>query len=678
MPKISVIIPVFNTEKYLQRCLESVLNQTLSDIEIICINDCSADNSLGILREYSAKDKRVKIINFTRNQGAAAARNAGIKEAGGEYLGFIDSDDYIEPDFYENLYKKAVKTGADIIKGSDMKLCYPDGKTEIDEQNYKIRQNKLNFWCQYTTAIFKTDFIKKNKIDFPEGLLVGEDPVCTIKAAILANKIEVINNAQYYYMRREGSLNSDIWDEEKIHSYVKYIEMIADFSLKQNLSRENHAIIFGRLLDSIYQTQKGKDRNRRKLRKIFDDLFDKIQAVSVKYPIKVLFDASVICIANHDLGGRRGIYMVIWNLLKKFVSDSRFDITLWLQRNYGTEFFKLDPLTANLKYVIAEFKLGDGRIIPNKNFHPEEYDVYFNPAPNRQPMKGKRPAVFNILYDVIPILKYDWFEPDFKTSFWSAYASLPSHINYFCDSECCKNDFLRFFDQFDAKRMTVTPISSSQNFYPQKDKNKLEKVLQKYSVKPNSKYIFYIGAVNDPRKNLIFNIECFIQFIDRYKIDDLYFYFGGSGKKEFDEILKTQLGKQYETHKDKLVSLGYIDDEDVNLLYSNSLFFSFLSLYEGFGMPPLEAMMCGVPVICANNSSLPEVVGDAALMVDPEDEDEVIEAFRKFYFDENLRDEYIKKGLKRAELFNWDKTYKIMSEKIIETIGAPINESCRV
>ena len=158
----------------------------------------------------------------------------------------------------------------------------------------------------------------------------------------------------------------------------------------------------------------------------------------------------------------------------------------------------------------------------------------------------------------------------------------------------------------------------------------------------------------------------------------MYFYFGGSGKKEFDEILKTQLGKQYETHKDKLVSLGYIDDEDVNLLYSNSLFFSFLSLYEGFGMPPLEAMMCGVPVICANNSSLPEVVGDAALMVDPEDEDEVIEAFRKFYFDENLRDEYIKKGLKRAELFNWDKTYKIMSEKIIETIGAPINESCRV
>ena len=240
MPKISVIIPVFNTEKYLQRCLESVLNQTLSDIEIICINDCSADNSLGILREYSAKDKRVKIINFTRNQGAAAARNTGIKEAGGEYLGFIDSDDYIEPDFYENLYKKAVKTGADIIKGSDMKLCYPDGKTEIDEQNYKIRQNKLNFWCQYTTAIFKTDFIKKNKIDFPEGLLVGEDPVFTIKAAILANKIEVINNAQYYYMRREGSLNSDIWDEEKILSYVKYIEMIADFSLKQNLSRENH------------------------------------------------------------------------------------------------------------------------------------------------------------------------------------------------------------------------------------------------------------------------------------------------------------------------------------------------------------------------------------------------------------------------------------------------------
>ena len=105
--KVSVIIPVYNTEKYLEKCLYSVCNQTLSDIEIICINDCSTDNSREILNKYAADDERIKIINFEENKGAAAARNAGIDAATGEYIGFVDSDDYPDLDFYEKLYNKA-------------------------------------------------------------------------------------------------------------------------------------------------------------------------------------------------------------------------------------------------------------------------------------------------------------------------------------------------------------------------------------------------------------------------------------------------------------------------------------------------------------------------------------------------------------------------------------------
>jgi len=118
-----------------------------------------------------------------------------------------------------------------------------------------------------------------------------------------------------------------------------------------------------------------------------------------------------------------------------------------------------------------------------------------------------------------------------------------------------------------------------------------------------------------------------------------------------------------------IITLGFIDDEDVNILYSNSLFFTFISLYEGFGMPPLEAMQAGVPVICANNSSLPEVVGDAAIMVNAENEKEIIEAFSKFYFNEELRNEYVEKGLARAKLFSWDKTVKIMTDKMIGVLS---------
>ena len=117
MSKVSVIIPVYNTEKFLRKCLDSVCNQTLQDIEIICINDCSTDGSLEILREYAGKDNRIKLIELLENCGAAKARNIGIDIAEGEYLGFVDSDDFIDLDFYKKLYGKAKETDADAVKG---------------------------------------------------------------------------------------------------------------------------------------------------------------------------------------------------------------------------------------------------------------------------------------------------------------------------------------------------------------------------------------------------------------------------------------------------------------------------------------------------------------------------------------------------------------------------------
>jgi glycosyltransferase involved in cell wall biosynthesis len=104
MPKVSIVIPVYNVEKYLRQCLDSVVNQTLKDIEIICVNDGSTDNSLQILEEYANKDDRIKIINKD-NGGLSSARNAGLEIATGVYIGFVDSDDYIEIETYNEAYK---------------------------------------------------------------------------------------------------------------------------------------------------------------------------------------------------------------------------------------------------------------------------------------------------------------------------------------------------------------------------------------------------------------------------------------------------------------------------------------------------------------------------------------------------------------------------------------------
>ena len=117
MKKVSVIVPVFNTGEYLGECLESLLHQSLDDIEIICIDDKSTDDTTTIVAEYAKRDKRIKLIKQRKNQGVSIARNTGLDAAKGEYIGFVDPDDYIDLNFYGKLYATATESGADIVKG---------------------------------------------------------------------------------------------------------------------------------------------------------------------------------------------------------------------------------------------------------------------------------------------------------------------------------------------------------------------------------------------------------------------------------------------------------------------------------------------------------------------------------------------------------------------------------
>lgn len=677
MSKVSVIIPVYNTEKFLRKCLDSVCNQTLQDIEIICINDCSTDGSLEILREYARKDNRIKLIELLENCGAAKARNIGIDIAEGEYLGFIDSDDYIDLDFYENLYAKAIETSADVVKGSDMLIIWQNGRKEIDKQNEKIKKNKINFWSQYTTAIYKRVFILENNIEFPAGLLVGEDPVFAIKCAFLSNKIDIINNAQYYYMRREGSLNSDIWDDEKLDSYIKYINTFIKISKDFKLDVSSYKLFYTRLLEDVYWTRKRKTISYCKRYKKLTKLLKKVRKNSVKDKINILFDASVLMDGCIDKNAQRGIFWVTYNLARQFVKDSRFELTFILETSVNNKIPKELPIFKDVKIMSKNFYLGAGanyKVIPNKKFNIYKYDVYFNSGHTSNFNTDFKPIRFYYLHDVMPMLKYDWFDNKWKKYFLDFHQSLNSDDYAFCVSQDCKKGFLRFFDKLEPENLFVSYNSTSQKLIVNKDKAQLDIILKKYNVhrSKNDKYIYYMGSVDDSRKNLIFTIKCFIKFIEQYNINDLYFYLGGAGKEKLEANLTKMLGQLYVNYSNFIKPLGFVSANDVNILYSNSLFFSFLSLYEGFGMPPLEAMQAGTPVVCANNSSLPEVVGDAAILVDGDDEKQIINAFRDFYFNEDLRNEYIQKGLERAKLFSWEKTYKIISDKIIDVLSENI------
>ena len=146
MPKVSIIVPVYNVGKYLSKCLDSLINQTLEDIEIICINDGSTDNSLDILKSYRTKDSRIKIIDKP-NEGLSITRNLGIHSATGNYIGFIDSDDWIDLDFYEKLYSAITSNDVDIACATIIRKRENSSKYRVffkEEKIYETKSNKLS------------------------------------------------------------------------------------------------------------------------------------------------------------------------------------------------------------------------------------------------------------------------------------------------------------------------------------------------------------------------------------------------------------------------------------------------------------------------------------------------------------------------------------------------------
>lgn len=219
-PKISLIIPVFNTEKYLEQCLDSAINQTLPDIEIICINDGSSDNSLEILKRYAQKDSRIKYLS-QKNSGQSSARNKGLNIAQGEYIAFLDSDDWMQLDMLEKLYHNAKEQDCDISMCSITVFNEISGlKTEHDcylslDIIPKKFDNKIFNWFDLKDFIFKicvvpwnkiykNRFLKENNITFCENF-VFEDNLFCVETFIKAQKMNLTRDCLVNYRHFSAS-----------------------------------------------------------------------------------------------------------------------------------------------------------------------------------------------------------------------------------------------------------------------------------------------------------------------------------------------------------------------------------------------------------------------------------------------------------------------------------------
>ena len=224
MPKVSVLVPIFNVEKYLRECLLSLVNQTLQDIEIICINDGSTDSSLDIINEFALKDERVKIIN-KENSGYGASMNRGLAIATGEYIGILESDDFTDKKMFEELYNTAKEKSAEIVV-SDF-YCYWTDSQRIKKANrtsrYKLNKvinvqkfpyllrNKTTIW----SAIYKRDLLQKYDIHFLETPGASyQDTSFRIKTLASANSVVVLRNAYVKY--RQDNANSSVKSKGKV------------------------------------------------------------------------------------------------------------------------------------------------------------------------------------------------------------------------------------------------------------------------------------------------------------------------------------------------------------------------------------------------------------------------------------------------------------------------------
>ena len=243
MTKISIIVPVYNVERYLGKCITSLINQTLKDIEIICINDGSMDSSLEILQKFASQDERIKLLNI-ENSGQAIARNLGIKQAKGEYIGFVDSDDLVDINYFEKLYQTAKCYDADIAcagfkrwtKSHNSIRKSFNGEILTSDINRKTELDNVPNDCYIWNKIYRRNAWLNANIWFPKKKFF-EDVAVILKVLNSLNLMVTVPNTYYNYRKRKGStvtINSPTLKKDFDFAQKEMLEYAVKNNIKLN------------------------------------------------------------------------------------------------------------------------------------------------------------------------------------------------------------------------------------------------------------------------------------------------------------------------------------------------------------------------------------------------------------------------------------------------------------
>ena len=291
-------------------------------------------------------------------------------------------------------------------------------------------------------------------------------------------------------------------------------------------------------------------------------------------------------------------------------------------------------------------------------FAASDFDVFHSPFPRLPPRELTQnvPRVITVC-DLIFAKQPQFMSDDIILFMNSVLQSIDVDRDWVaCISEFTKHEFCEFTGM-SPDRVFVTPLAAAKYFRPVDDAESIMSARQQYGI-PEGPYLLSLAALQ-PRKNLDQLIRSFFQLLTEHPSLGVNLVLVGKGSWKTEKIFSAASSSQF---KHRIIFTDYIPDEDLSAVYSGAEAFVFPSLYEGFGLPPLEAMQCGTPVITSNNTAFPEVVGGAGLMVDPRDGDALSQAMLKVLTDTTLRQRLSAEGLERARAFSWQEC----AEKTVE------------
>ncbi|CUH65528.1 putative glycosyltransferase EpsJ [Thalassovita gelatinovora] len=256
MPKISVIIPVYGTERYIEKCVRSVMEQTFEDIEILCIDDCSPDNSAAIIERLAAEDKRIRLIRHDRNLGLGGARNTGISEARAPYLASVDSDDYIDPSMLERLWDATDGQTVDVVS-CGLALVDEDGSVQLNvtkpNQTFMNDASQVNILDllppSFCNKLWRTSLFTETGVTFPTHMYY-EDLATTPRVLRFAKVIKTIQDVLYQYVVRENSITNS-YSARHIIDYFRTYDTLWDFFSTEDLLNRYHEEFFVKIGKSL-------------------------------------------------------------------------------------------------------------------------------------------------------------------------------------------------------------------------------------------------------------------------------------------------------------------------------------------------------------------------------------------------------------------------------------------